>query len=159
MGMKKNEGGGRRESTPARRLACAQRASFLAADGGFNADAFRSSLVRSRVASAAAVSGVWVVWPLILCGVAIHYLLQILEMKAEVEAHLQSNLQTHPWTALVPVIVGAPFLHKAATFVPAMEREDGAPRTLNYQERATLARYATTSTYPSWTPAEPPMSR
>ena len=42
-----------------------KRESFLTSDGGFDADSFGASLVRSRINTAAALSGVRVVPPLI----------------------------------------------------------------------------------------------
>ena len=47
----------------------ARRASFLTADGGFNADAFGGSLIKSRLNTAAALSGIRVIPVLIPCGV------------------------------------------------------------------------------------------
>ena len=124
-----------------------QRASFIGGDGSFNADAFGKSLVRSRVNSAAALSGVRVIPPSIMVGIGYHYLPQIIQMKDEIETQFKMNMDTHPWTILVPIVTLGPFIYKAMTFVPAMERPmgagmDGLPasRTLNYQERAILAR-------------------
>ena len=124
-----------------------KRASFIGGDGSFNADAFGKSLVRSRVNSAAALSGVRVIPPSIMVGIGYHYLPQIIQMKDEIETQFKMNMDTHPWTILVPIVTLGPFIYKAMTFVPAMERPmgagmDGLPvsRTLNYQERAILAR-------------------
>ena len=81
-----------------------KRASFLTSDGGFNANAFGSSLTRSRVHTAAALSGVRVVPALIAFGIGYHYMPQLIEMRAEIEAQLALNWRLHPWTCLLPVL-------------------------------------------------------
>lgn len=54
-----------------------KRESFLTSDGGFDADSFGASLVRSRINTAAALSGVRVVPPLIGLGIGVRYLDQV----------------------------------------------------------------------------------
>ena len=70
-----------------------KRASFLTADGSFNHDVFGASLARSRIHSAAALSGVRVIPPAIILGVMYHHLPQLLEMAAAAQAQVKVCLR------------------------------------------------------------------
>ena len=117
-----------------------KRDSFLTSDGAFDAEAFNGALTRSRLNTAAALSVARVVPALILCGLGVHYLPEILEMAAQVEAQVRSNWQHDPWSCFVPVpLLG--YVYAAAT--TKSERPAGTTgartssgRALNYQERA-----------------------
>lgn len=114
-----------------------KRASFLTASGGFNADAFGGAILRSRVNTAAAVSGVRVVPPTIFAGVGLAHLDDLKDMYEASRASFELNMATHPWTIAIP-LCGIPLFARAMTFTPPRERS--RDRTLNYQERAILER-------------------
>ena len=80
-----------------------KRASFLTASGGFNADAFGGAILRSRVNTAAAVSGVRVVPPTIFAGVGLAHLDDLKDMYEASRASFELNMATHPWTIAMPL--------------------------------------------------------
>ena len=112
-----------------------KRASFIKSDGSFNADVFGSSLTRSRANTVSAKSVVWA-WFAAPLLIGSHYLPQIMEMKADIDAQVAMNWELHPWTLIIPALPILGVGYRAATFVPACERPDYVekPRPLNYQE-------------------------
>ena len=109
------------------------RASFLTAEGRFDEDAFRASLVRSRLNTAAALSAARVLPAVILGGIAYRYLPQILAMLGDLEAQVQRNIQYNPGACLIPFAVLG---YLALAFSSSSDRTS----ELSYKERAVLQR-------------------
>jgi hypothetical protein len=85
--------------------------------------------VRSRLNTAAAVSGVRVVPPTILLGVGLANLDDLYAMYNEVSLTFAANMESQPWSLALP-IVGIPLVARAMSTPPPRER---SMQQLNYQ--------------------------